>query len=99
DDVIAMEQHGDADANGNSADRRDQRLAAIHQRFEKATPARIETAHRLLEEIADVVACAVRPAGAGEHDATDRVARVDVAERAGYLGIHRARQRVLLLRA
>ncbi len=99
DHVIAMQQHGRADADGHAVDRRDQRLLPAGQRVEKLVRARIEPASRGFEKIGDVVARAEGAGDARDHDATDGVVLIALAQRPGHVGIHRKRQRVFLFRA
>ncbi len=98
-DVVAVQQHGGADADGKPADGCDQRFPAGHQRLEKVDGTRIEVcALGGFEEIGDVVAGAVSSGRSRKHHAPDRVAFVRLAQRARHVVVHRQRQGVFLFR-
>ena len=98
DDMIAMEQHGRADADGSAADRRDQRLLVPGESMQEIHRDRFEPALGALLKIADIAAGAERILRACEHDAADGGIAAGLAQGARHLRIHRLRQRVLLLR-
>ena len=99
DDVIAMQQHGGADADRKAADRGDQRFLIARERMEKFHGLRPQPAAlRRFEKFGDIGAGAERVGPAGDHDATDGLARRGFVQRGRHRHIHRLRQRVLLLR-
>jgi hypothetical protein len=99
DDVVAVQQHGGADADGNAGHGGDHGFLPQRQRLEKIKRLRITAAFGGFQKIVDIVTGAKRAGGAGKHDATDGVALIALAQRPGHVGIHRQRQRVFLLRA
>jgi hypothetical protein len=90
--MIAMEQHGGADADGKTADRRDQGLCIVRQRLEKRDTARPKRAGLgCFEEFANIAASTKSPRAAREHDAADRIARPGLEESVRHRRIHRLR--------
>jgi hypothetical protein len=81
DDVIAVQQHGRADADGDAADRGDHRLFALRQRVEELKHRRIEAGVGRVEKVGDIVAGAKDSGCAGEHHAADGVALIGLAQR------------------
>jgi hypothetical protein len=67
DDVVAVQQHGGADADGEAADRGDQRLLVARQRVEKFRMRGSNSAgFGRFEKIGDIAAGAERAGTAGE---------------------------------
>ena len=99
DDMIAMQQHGRADADGNAADGRDQRLSVVRQSVEKFDGDRPQAPLWAAFEKSPMSLPAQNAPGAPA-SMTQRIASLASAsrKRARHLGIHRLRQRVLLLR-
>src|SRR5271156_2700163 len=65
----------------------------------KSVGRRMEPASRGLEKIGDVVTRTESPRGTCDHDATDGIVMIALAQRAGDIAVHRKRQRVFLFRA
>ena len=98
DDVIAVQQHGGADADGDATDRRHQRLWLCASALRNSTYRPQAAALRRLEKLGDVRCRRRKRRAAGEHDAADRIVRLRLAQRPRHRGIHRLRERVLLFR-
>ena len=99
DDVVAMQEHSRADADGAAGNRRDERLLRTIERVQETQDRRAERAGlRHLDEIDDVVAGAEARSVAGDEKAGDVVARARAFDRLRHGLVHGKRQRVLLLR-
>jgi len=97
--VVAVKQHGGADADGEAADRGDQRLLVARQHMKKLDGDRFQSTFDASLKFADIAAGAECARTAGQHDAADRRAGAGLAQRSCHRVIHRLGQRVLLFRA
>jgi hypothetical protein len=96
-DEIAVAEHGGADADRHAVHRRDDRLGGVADRLEETERRPVLALRRVREEVVQVVAGGEAIAGAVEQHDAHRPVRVRRHDRVGETGIHRGRDRVLLV--
>src|SRR6202008_3555815 len=88
DNIVAVQQHGCAYANGKAIDSREERFRMAHQRVEKFDGGGFEPTFGPPLKVGNVATGAESARSACKYDTADRIVRLGFAQRARYLRVH-----------